>query len=269
LTPARRHDRVNTAKEIDTMHNRAAVAAMARAPLTIGNVELDDDLAETEILVRVVACAICHAVRRCLRQLSSGQAVSMEVSRTVDVGRAPLRRVPNRSLRPDGEAISGHMFQQSAFADHVVATEHNVVVVPDELPLEKFVLGCGIMTGAGGVLNALQPCLGDSIVIFGAGGVGASAIMAAAIIGCRHIIAVERPIGTARPSPTGVGPARRRTSRPTGHISAHGLHRHSRDRRCHGQGEVATDIRQPQQPNAALPTGSVMIEEENHGRHRT
>jgi aryl-alcohol dehydrogenase len=67
----------------------------------------------------------------------------------------------------------------------------NVVVVPEHLPLDRFVLGCGIMTGAGGVLNALRPAAGDSIVVFGAGGVGTSAIMAAKMAHCLEIIAVE------------------------------------------------------------------------------
>jgi aryl-alcohol dehydrogenase len=95
------------------------------------------------------------------------------------------------ALSRNGEPVYGHLFQQSAFATHVIATEMNVVSVSKELPLEEFVLGCGIMTGAGVVLNSLKPTPGSSIVIFGAGGVGSAAIMAAKIEGCTTIIAVE------------------------------------------------------------------------------
>jgi aryl-alcohol dehydrogenase len=52
-------------------------------------------------------------------------------------------------------------------------------------------LGCGIQTGAGGVINSLKPEPGSSIVIFGVGSVGLSAIMAAVICGCTKIIAVD------------------------------------------------------------------------------
>jgi len=52
-------------------------------------------------------------------------------------------------------------------------------------------LGCGIQTGAGAVLNALNPAAGTSIGIFGAGAVGLSAVMAAVVAGCTTIIAVD------------------------------------------------------------------------------
>jgi aryl-alcohol dehydrogenase len=52
-------------------------------------------------------------------------------------------------------------------------------------------LGCGIQTGAGAVLNSLQPRAGSSVVVFGAGSVGASAVMAARLAGCSTIIAVD------------------------------------------------------------------------------
>ena len=101
------------------------------------------------------------------------------------------------ALYRDKQPIASHLFQQSAFATHVIATEMNVVVVPKELPLEKLIFGCGMMTGAGGVLNSLKPEPGSSIAIFGAGGVGTSAIMAAKLAGCETIIVVE-PKGNRR-----------------------------------------------------------------------
>jgi aryl-alcohol dehydrogenase len=52
-------------------------------------------------------------------------------------------------------------------------------------------LGCGIQTGAGAVMNALKPTAGSSIAIFGAGSVGLAAVMAAKVVGCATIIAVD------------------------------------------------------------------------------
>jgi len=94
-----------------------------------------------------------------------------------------------------GHDISANFFQQSSFATHALATARNVVKVPDFVSLEDLPLygplGCGIQTGAGAVLNTLNPRAGTSIVIFGAGSVGLSAVMAARLAGCTTIIAVD------------------------------------------------------------------------------
>ena len=84
-------------------------------------------------------------------------------------------------------------FGQSSFATYSIATENNCVKVADDAPIELLgPLGCGIQTGAGTVLNALQPAPGSSIAIFGVGSVGLSAVMAAKVSGCLKIIAVDR-----------------------------------------------------------------------------
>ncbi|MGX5915696.1 NAD(P)-dependent alcohol dehydrogenase [Aliidiomarina sp. Khilg15.8] len=88
--------------------------------------------------------------------------------------------------------VSGHFFGQSSFATYSVASERNLVKVRDDAPLELLgPLGCGIQTGAGTVMNVLQPSPGDSIVIIGAGSVGLAAVMAAVVEGCDPIIVVE------------------------------------------------------------------------------
>jgi aryl-alcohol dehydrogenase len=52
-------------------------------------------------------------------------------------------------------------------------------------------MACGVQTGAGAVFNAMKPAPGESIVVFGVGGVGLSALMAAKLAGCDPIIAVD------------------------------------------------------------------------------
>lgn len=88
--------------------------------------------------------------------------------------------------------VNGHFFGQSSFATYSIASERNVVKVPDDVPLELMApLGCGFQTGAGAVLNALKVPAGASIVILGSGPVGIAAIMAAKIAGAFPIIAVD------------------------------------------------------------------------------
>ena len=83
-------------------------------------------------------------------------------------------------------------FGQSSFGTYAVSHERNVVKVDKDVDLRLLgPLGCGIQTGAGTVLNNLKPDFGTTIAVYGAGAVGLSAIMAAKIIGCSTIIAVD------------------------------------------------------------------------------
>ena len=103
-------------------------------------------------------------------------------------------------LRPDGSArlhgpdgpVGGSIFGQSAFATHALCTMRNLVKVSRDLPLEKLgPLGCGVETGAGAVMNVLRPRPDQSLAVFGVGGVGLSAVMAAAALGVSRIVAVD------------------------------------------------------------------------------
>jgi aryl-alcohol dehydrogenase len=88
--------------------------------------------------------------------------------------------------------VHGSFFFQSSFADFALANERNVIKVGSDLPLEVLApMGCGVMTGAGAVMNSLRPRPGSSIAVFGVGNVGMSAVLAAAVCGCTTIVAVD------------------------------------------------------------------------------
>lgn len=92
-----------------------------------------------------------------------------------------------------GARVNGAFFGQSSFATYALASARNVVKVADDVDLKMLgPLGCGILTGAGSVINVLQPEPGCSFVVFGAGAVGLSAVMAAKVRGVTSIIAVDR-----------------------------------------------------------------------------
>ena len=94
-------------------------------------------------------------------------------------------------LSKDGIEIS-NLFNQSSFATYAVTNRNNLVHVPDGMDLKLTApLGCGIQTGAGAVINCLKPEPGSSIAVFGCGGVGMSALMAAKCCGCAAIVAVD------------------------------------------------------------------------------
>lgn len=96
------------------------------------------------------------------------------------------------SLSGGGRRIFSHFFGQSSFATHCVCTERNAVKVSTDVPLRLLgPLGCGVQTGAGSILNDFKVTPGQSLVIFGAGAVGLSAVMAASLVGAFPIIVVD------------------------------------------------------------------------------
>jgi len=89
-------------------------------------------------------------------------------------------------------AVHSHFFGQSSFASHCLVPQRTAVKMDKDLPLEKLgPLGCGVVTGAGAVIEALKVGYGDTIAVFGTGGVGLSAVMAARLVGARRIVAVD------------------------------------------------------------------------------
>jgi aryl-alcohol dehydrogenase len=92
----------------------------------------------------------------------------------------------------DSGAVHSHFFGQSSFATHCLVPQRTAVKMDKDLPLEKLgPLGCGVVTGAGAVIEALKLGYGDTIAVFGTGGVGLSAVMAAKLVGARRIVAVD------------------------------------------------------------------------------
>ncbi|MEU4343442.1 NAD(P)-dependent alcohol dehydrogenase [Nocardia sp. NPDC023852] len=92
-----------------------------------------------------------------------------------------------------GVPVGAHFFGQSSFSRHTLVDERSMVKIAPDVPLESVApLGCGIQTGVGAVWNVLQPRPGANIVVLGAGAVGLSAVMAAALSPATTIIAVDR-----------------------------------------------------------------------------
>ena len=92
----------------------------------------------------------------------------------------------------DGTPLTGAFFQQSSFASHAITLESSVVPVGgDAIPELVAALPCGVQTGAGSVFNTFQVKTGQGLLVVGAGAVGLSAIMAAAVAGAHPVIAVD------------------------------------------------------------------------------
>lgn len=132
----------------------------------------------------VIACVstFCGACEYCL----SGMPYRCS-------GRAATSRPASGASRlsQNGQAIGQHG-GLGTFAEHMLVHENALVKIREDMPLELAALiGCGVTTGMGAVLNTAKVQAGSTVAVFGAGGIGLSAIQGARIAGARQIIAVD------------------------------------------------------------------------------
>ncbi len=91
----------------------------------------------------------------------------------------------------DGDPLH-HCHGVSSFTEHTVVDEEVAIPIDDALPLEQAtLLGCGVFTGFGAVTNTADVEPGASVAIFGAGGVGLSAVQGAVVAGASEIVLVD------------------------------------------------------------------------------
>jgi alcohol dehydrogenase len=91
----------------------------------------------------------------------------------------------------DGAALNHHL-GVSGFAEYTVVNAHSAVRVAADLPPEIAALfGCAVLTGAGAVLNTARVPAGASVAVFGLGGVGLAAVLAAVAAGANPVVAVD------------------------------------------------------------------------------
>jgi Zn-dependent alcohol dehydrogenase len=96
-----------------------------------------------------------------------------------------------RRLSKNGQELN-HFCYQSSFAEYAIMDQESAIKIREDAPLDKVtVLSCGASTGIGSVINVAQVEAGASVAIFGCGGLGLSAIMAAKLVGAEKIIGVD------------------------------------------------------------------------------
>jgi alcohol dehydrogenase (nicotinoprotein) len=140
-----------------------------------------------------VICSFLPVCGHC-RWCSTGK------SNLCDMGATILDGVlPDGTYRfhKDGEDLGG-MCMLGTFSEYSVISENSAVKVDPDLPLDKVVLiGCGVPTGFGSAVHAAATEPGDTIAIYGIGGIGINAVQGAALAGARNVIAID-PIALKR-----------------------------------------------------------------------
>jgi len=86
----------------------------------------------------------------------------------------------------------GAMCMIGTFSQYATIHQSSAVKIDDDLPLDKAVLvGCGVPTGWGSAVYAAKVEPGDTVVVFGIGGIGINSVQGARFAGARHLIAVD------------------------------------------------------------------------------
>jgi S-(hydroxymethyl)glutathione dehydrogenase/alcohol dehydrogenase len=208
---------------------KAAVCRAFGAPLEIEDLLLDSPQ-QGEVRVRIVACAICHSDVSLIDGAWGGELPAVyghEAAGVVEAigpgvsGVTPGDRVVVSLLRScghcffctrgeahlcehqfasdrrtmlrtrDGEPVS-HGLHTAAFAEAVVVDHSQVAVVPGSMAFDvAALLGCGVITGVGAVVDRAQVAKGESVLVLGTGGVGLNSVQGAALQGAEPIIAAD------------------------------------------------------------------------------
>ncbi|MBA0046331.1 NAD(P)-dependent alcohol dehydrogenase [Mycobacterium sp. NPDC050853] len=180
-------------------HTDLAFKSQVRGPAVLGHegagiVEAVGDQVDgiqpgDRVVLSYRSCGHC-------RQCAAGERAYC--SRSARLNLSGTRADGSSTLSQKGAPLFGSFFGQSSFAQYALAADDNVVVVDPSTDLAVAApLGCGFQTGAGAVLNVLAPSSDSRLVVFGAGGVGLAAVMAAHALGVETIIAVD-PVASRR-----------------------------------------------------------------------
>ncbi len=210
------------------MRARAAVALERGEPLRIEEITVRDP-GPGEVRVRVAACGICasdlhvwrtgegigfpavlgheaagvvEVVGPGVSEVSEGQRVVLSwiprcgTCRACQAGRTHLCA----AMRTDGDDGSlrlgstslGRYMSVSGLSERVVVGSRSAIPVPDELSLrDACIIGCGVTTGFGAAAITGDARWGESVAVFGCGGVGLAAVQGARVAGATRIIAVD------------------------------------------------------------------------------
>jgi S-(hydroxymethyl)glutathione dehydrogenase/alcohol dehydrogenase len=194
------------------MKTTAAILVETKKPVELVELEIPQ-LKPGQALVEIAYSGVCHTqllevrghrgedkfLPHCLghegsgvvRELGPGvQKVKAGDRVVLSWIKGPGADVPGTQYQWGGRAVNAGAI--TTFGRHAVISENRLTVLPKELALrEAALLGCAVPTGFGSVFNAAQPRPGQSMAIFGMGGIGLCALAASRVAGCTPIIAVD------------------------------------------------------------------------------
>jgi Zn-dependent alcohol dehydrogenase len=198
-----------------TMPTAARVVVLPKefGPMRIEEIELPDPVGH-EVVIKEFASGICHSQLHTIHNPrptdvvlgheATGEIIAVGDDVTnVKPGQKVLITFQPRNLRTTsrmpgmaqvvladgGKAKSSNVF---TWATHTICDDQYVIPVPDDTPMDVTApVGCAVLTGAGAVMRAAEVQPGQSVAIWGVGGVGLNAVAAARMSEANPIVAVD------------------------------------------------------------------------------
>lgn len=190
----------------------AAVLEQLNQPLKIQELTIPD-LKPGQVLVEVAYSGVCHSQLLEIRGKRGedkylphtlgheGSGVVLEIGEGVKKVKSGDHVVISW-IKGNGADVPSTTYQSSkgdvnsgaisTFMRHTITCENRLTPILETMPLrEAALLGCAIPTGAGIVLNTAKVQPGSSVAVFGVGGIGMSAVLAADSVGAKDIIAID------------------------------------------------------------------------------
>jgi S-(hydroxymethyl)glutathione dehydrogenase/alcohol dehydrogenase len=192
---------------------KAAILAQSRKPLVVDEIDFPDSLGVGQVLVKVLHTSICGAqlneiaavkgpdkfLPHLLGHEASAEVVetglgvtTVKAGDTVVLHWRPSRGIqcPPPAYRWRGEKLNAGWV--TTFNEFAVVSENRMTVIPPESDLKVAPLfGCAVTTAAGVITNDAKVKVGESVVVFGTGGVGLPVVQFAALAGAYPVIAVD------------------------------------------------------------------------------
>ncbi len=194
------------------MKTEAAILVETGRPLAIALLTIPP-LKEGQVLVEIAYSGMCGTqllevrgekgedrwLPHCLGHEASGvvREAGPGVSRVVAGDPVVLSWLKGPGIEAGGSVYewNGRCVNAGAvttFQRHALVSEDRIIRLPDGLPMDLAVLlGCAAPTGMGAVVNVLKLASGSSVAVFGVGGIGVHACIAAAFAGCAPIVAID------------------------------------------------------------------------------
>jgi S-(hydroxymethyl)glutathione dehydrogenase/alcohol dehydrogenase len=192
---------------------KAAILARSREPLVVDEIALPETLGVGQVLVKVLYSTICGAqlneiaaakgpdkfLPHLLGHEASAQVVEIGLGvTTVKPGdTVVLHWRPSQGIQCQPPAYQWRGKKLNAgwvttFSDYAVVSENRMTVIPPDYNLRDApLLGCAVTTAAGVINNDANVKIGESVVIFGVGGVGLNVVQFAELAGANPIVAVD------------------------------------------------------------------------------
>ena len=192
---------------------KAAILAQSREPLVVDEIALPETLGVGQVLVKVLYSTICGAqlneiaaakgpdkfLPHLLGHEASAQVIEIGLGvTTVKPGdTVVLHWRPSQGIQCQPPAYQWRGKKLNAgwvttFSDYAVVSENRMTVIPPDYNLRDApLLGCAVTTAAGVINNDANVKIGESVVIFGVGGVGLNVVQFAELAGANPIVAVD------------------------------------------------------------------------------